>query len=242
MGKIRTSKGDLKFKSKILYLGIKQIDRDIAFENLKIIADILYKTNIHWGPVFGTLLGIVRENNFIEWDEDIDLYILEEDEEVFKNALWNIKAAGFDIVRYERRGLYSIMRNGEYIDFYVLRKLAPELRFSGGGEFIFERYLKDTTKIDFKGIKIDIPREYDEYLTFLYGDWRTPVQWANFEMSTLQKLIVKFKYMIKNNLPDFLYFHFIEKHHAKDLEKFKQKCINKGCPIDKDIKLNYKRT
>ena len=99
MGKIRTSKGDLKFKSKILYLGIKQIDRDIAFENLKVVADILYKTDIHWGPVFGTLLGIVRENNFIEWDEDIDLYILEEDEDAFKDALWEIKAAGFKIFR-----------------------------------------------------------------------------------------------------------------------------------------------
>ena len=75
------------------------------------------------------------------------------------------------------------------------------MRFSGGGEFIFDKYLNDTTKFDFKGIKIDIPKEYDEYLTFLYGDWRTPVQWANFEMSYFQKLLVKIKYIIKNNLP-----------------------------------------
>lgn len=241
MGKIKTSKGDLKFKSKILYLGIKQIDREIAFENLRVIADILYKTNIHWGPVFGTLLGIVRENNFIEWDEDIDLYILEEDEEEFKNALWEFKSLGFDIVRYERRGLYSIIRNGEYIDFYILRKISSDLRHAGGWEFIFDKYLTNTIKYNFKGIEIDIPQEYDEFLTFHYGDWRTPVKWADFKMNCFQKFIVKLKYIIKNNIPDCLYFYLIDKYHTKDLEKFKQKCLKKGCPISADIKLNYKR-
>lgn len=240
MPTIKTLKGALKFKTRMLYLGIKQINRDVAFDNLKTVSEILDKGKIHWGPVLGTLLGIVRENNFIEWDEDIDLYILQEEEEAFKNLLWDLKDAGFDIVRYERRGLYSIMRNGEYIDFYVLRKITPDLRHLGGGEFIFEKYLVDTTKFNFKGLLIDIPSEYDELLTFLYGDWRIPRKWANFEMSAFQKFKMKSKSWIKNHLPDSLYFYLIEQYHAKDLEKFKIKCAERGILIPSELSLKYR--
>lgn len=241
MGKIRTSRGDLKFKSRILYLGIKQIDREQALENLKEVYSVISKTKLHWGPIFGTLLGIVRENNFIEWDEDIDLYIKEEEEELFKDTLWDLKALGFEIIRYERRGLYSIMKRGEYIDFYVLKKISPTLRHAGGWEFIFDKYITDTVIHDFKGIRFEIPREYDEFLTFHYGDWRTPVKWANYQMNPFQKFKAKAIFYIKNNIPDFMYYYLIDRYHRKDLEKFKQKCIKKGCPIEDGVKLDYKR-
>jgi len=34
----------------------------------------------------------------------------------------------------------------------------------------------DLVDYDFKGITLKIPRDYDEFLTFQYGDWRTPVK------------------------------------------------------------------
>ena len=79
MAVIKTSKGDFHFKPQIVYLGIKQIDKKIAFDNLKVVAEIMNKSDLKWGPVYGTLLGIIRDNDFITWDEDIDLFILEED-------------------------------------------------------------------------------------------------------------------------------------------------------------------
>ena len=41
MSIIKTSKGDFMYKNKILYLGIKQIDKVQALENLKLLATIL---------------------------------------------------------------------------------------------------------------------------------------------------------------------------------------------------------
>ena len=240
MKTIKTRKGNIKINP-VLYVGNKQIDRAIAFENFKTVSEILSKTKINWGPVYGTLLGIVRDSDFIEWDKDIDLYVLEEEEEDFKDTLWEFIKADFKIIRYERRGLYSIRRNGEYIDFYIFRKISPELRYDGGVGFIFDKYLTNTQKFNFKGTIINIPEEYDEFLTYHYGDWHTPVQWADFELSNFKIFLVKMANLIKRNLPDWLYYYILKKHHTKSFEKFKQKCIKKGCPLDDNIKLSYKR-
>ncbi|MCM1313696.1 MAG: LicD family protein [Bacteroides sp.] len=237
MAKLQTSRGVFHYTPKTLYLGIKQIDRTVAFDNLKVLMPLLHKKGITAGPFLGTLLGIVRENDFIEWDEDIDLFILKEQEDLLRNALWDLQEAGFELVRYERRGLYSVMRNGEYIDFYVMYRIGDNLRYSGGADFMFENYMTDTITWDFKGIPIEVPREYDDFLTFHYGDWRTPVKYADFNQSKLKICLVKLEFFIKNHLPDFLYFPLLKKYHMKHLEKFKIKCEKKGRKLPDNITL-----
>lgn len=238
MPKIKTSKGDIYFHRKFLYIGIKQIDRDIAFENLNIISQVLNKENINWGPYLGTLLGIVRDNNFIAWDEDTDLFILHEDEEKLKNALWVLIDLGFEVIRYERRGLYSIMRKGEYVDFYILKEVSPTLRFSGGGsDYIFSKFLEETILWNFRGMPIKIFKQYEEYLTFQYGDWKTPVQYADFNLNIFKRTFYRLKSFIKNNLPDNLYYYLLRKHHLKHFQNFKEKCKKNGIIIPEHIKL-----
>lgn len=235
MAYIKTNLGKLYYKPKILYVGIKQIDREVAFNNLYDVYHILKRHNLNVCPFIGTLLGIIRENNFIEWDEDIDLYILKEDEESLKNVLWDFVDNGFDVVRYERRGLYTIMRNNEYIDFYILHNITPTLRWSGGLDFVFEKYLSDTIEWDFKGIQVCVPREYEEFLTLRYGNWRTPVKYADFEIKGIKKLLSKSSYIIKNSLPDFLYYKMLHQYHNKDLKKFINECKKKSIKIPDNI-------
>lgn len=237
MAKIQTSQGTIKFRSKFLYVGIKQIDKEIAFENLKLVAQVLNRLGIKWGPFLGTLLGIVRENDFITWDEDTDLYILEEDEDILKSSLWELMSFGFEVIRYERRGLYSIMRKGEYIDFYVMHKITPELRHSGGSDYIFNKYLTETILWDFKGLSIAVPKDYDEFLTFQYGDWRTPVQYADFNLGLFKRTFLRFKSEIKNNLPNRIYYFLLHRYHQKSFAHFKEKCLKKGIALSDNIKL-----
>lgn len=238
MKKIATPLGEITNHQKVLFLGSKRIDKNIALENLKVVARVMDKQGVKFGPIYGSLLGIIRDNDFITWDEDIDCYILKEEENNFLAALWLLEKEGFELVRYIRRGLYSIMRNGEYIDFYVLRSISPELRHMGGPDFVFEKYISDTITIDFKGVNLTIPRQYEEYLDLTYGDWRTPRQYLNFEDRGVRFVYHWMRMYIKDNLlPDFIYYRMLIRYHKKHLEEFKAKCKKRGLAIPEDLKL-----
>ena len=237
MKTIRTSRGPLRYRPVYLYVGRKVIDREVAFRNLKDLVPILDRSGIRFGPIFGSLLGMIRENDFIAWDEDIDMYILQEEEEAFKDALWPLKEAGFELVRYDKRGLYSVMRNNEYIDFYVLRKVSGELRHTGGADFLFERYLQDTVPFDFKGVTLRIPRDYEEYLTFSYGDWRTPRQVADYHQSKFRIFLGRVRWELKNLIPKSCYRFFVRLHRRKDAKRFQEKCRTLGIELKEEIRL-----
>lgn len=232
MARKHTSRGWFHYKRKFLYLGIKQIDKDISLRNLKDFLDIMQEAGIDATVGFGSLLGIVRDNDFITWDEDIDLCILKEEEGKLEDSLWTLREKGFELVRYERIGLYSFMRFGEYIDVYVLKDIGGGIR-NCGVDFLFEEDFTDTVKHDFKGVQVNIPRNYERHLEFLYGDWKTPVQYADFHLSARERLISKAKIQIKGSLPDFIFYPMLRRHHLNDLEKFLQKCNDKGIHVDR---------
>ena len=76
--------------------------------------------------IFGTLLVAVREKNFIIHDEDIDIYIFNEDKDKILELIYEFKKFGFDVARYEKKSLFSIIRNNEYINFYFFKKKSLE--------------------------------------------------------------------------------------------------------------------
>ncbi len=76
-----------------LYLGRKLINRDVCRENLLDFKRILDEKNIQFGLMFGTLLGAVREKNFIEHDEDTDVYVLAEYRENILSLLFKFTQA-----------------------------------------------------------------------------------------------------------------------------------------------------
>lgn len=236
MSMLKTSSGDVKFSQKILYPGCHIIDRKVAYENLKDIS-LSFSDKLKWGVAFGTLLGIVRDGNFIEWDEDVDLYILEEEEEKFKNLLPSILKKGFELIRFERGGLYSISRNGEYTDFYVLKKVSNDIRYTLDGCFIFEKYLKNQKALLFKDIELNIPKEIDEYLTLEYGDWRTPVRYYPPKTGVIKKCYLLIYYYFRIYSPDCIYYWWIKKRRNKDLQVFLSKCAKKGYFLPSDLRI-----
>ena len=122
MAHIKTSKGFLEFENHLLYFGNKVMDTKVMLDNLQVLSLYLDKIDINWGPAFGTLIGIVRNEDFQPWKPVFDIYILKEDEERFKDILWLLMEVDFKLMRHERRGLYVLERNGEFIKVFVLHE------------------------------------------------------------------------------------------------------------------------
>ena len=238
MTRIKTSKGYLEYKNHLLNFGSKVLNPEKMLENLHILSLYLAKIDINWGPAFGTLIGIVRNEEVQPWKPVFDIYILKEDEERFKDILWLLLEADFEVVRYERRGRYYLVRNGEYIKVFVLTKVCSDVRHTGSSDFIHEKYIQNTVKWYFKGIQLNVPAEVDEYLEFQYGkDWTTPKQTVIYS----NNLFVRYRYWMKtwiqDHLPDDLYYKWILNHRKKDFKKFKMQCVKAGIPLPLNVQL-----
>ena len=239
MRSIKTSKGWLEYNNQYLYLGDKKINPQVMIDDLKILSFYLDKIDICWGPAFGTLIGIVRNDDFIPWIPNFDVFILKEDEERFKDVLWLLKEEGFQLVRYERRGLYYLERNGEYFKIFVLRKISSEIRHTGGSDFVYEKYLQNTVKWDFKGVELNVPQELDEYLSFQYGNWIVPAQTKFYKRSLWGQFFLKAEMWIQDHLSDNIYYYWTYKRRKKNFGKFKQHCEKNGIPLPSDVELSY---
>lgn len=238
MAHLKTSKGLLEFENRFLHFDNKVIDQEVMLENLRVFALYLDKIDINWGPAFGTLIGVVRNDDFQPWKPVFDIYILKEDEERFKDVLWLLMEVGFTLCRYERRGLFYLERNGEYIKVFVLHKISSDVRHTGGSDFIHEKYLQNMVKWDFKGIPLNVPTEVDEYLTFQYGsDWTIPKQTVVYSSALLTKWKLWLVARCQDIMPDTLYYAWLLHHRQKDFRKFKARCEKAGVPLPKNVQL-----
>lgn len=237
MARLKTSKGYLEYDNQILYFGNKIMDTMVVLENLQVLTVYLDKIDINWGPAFGTLIGIIRNDDFQPWKPVFDIYILKEDEERFKDILWLLLDVGFKLARYERRGRYYLERNDEYFKIFVLQKISTEVRHTGSTDFIHEKYLQNTVKWEFKGLELNVPQEVDEYLTFQYGEWTTPKQTVWYKQNFLSRSYSNFKFWCMDHVSDSFYFYYTYIRRQRDFRVFKEKCTNAGIPLPENVQL-----
>lgn len=202
--KIITKNGIYSFTPIHLYLGRKIIDRDVCKNNLLIFKEVLDSANIKFGLMFGTLLGAVRENNFIEYDEDVDVYVLDEYRECLLPLLFNLKEYGFEVARYEDN-LLTIIKDDDYIDIYFFKKkffnrrVCMQYDYKAG-------LLSAFTQIQFLNVMFNVPKKYIQLLEELYGkDWETPKKNAHAEATQKIEKIEILKNIFKIKVPQKVY-------------------------------------
>ena len=218
MPTIQTSTCKIRYRTIPIYGGIKRIDKQQANENLQLLKKILDKNGVTFLLFYGTLLGCVREHDFITHDEDIDLAMLDEDRQKLLDSLPELIENGFQIARYDKRGLLSIIRKNEYIDFYFFVPYKEAGIRSCCGSLVFEKSLTEIAEYDFKGGKYMGPEDYEQHFRLEYGpDWRTPVQYFDFKPSKIKLLKMKVRAIGKELLPDFI-CRRVEKKYEKQLE------------------------
>jgi len=168
------------------------MNKKIFTKNIKIIHNILSQLNIKYFLLGGTLLGAIRENDFIDYDYDVDIGIFYEDivdkidklkESLEKNnfIFWceygvinegycfqyikdSIFRVDFDVVyRLSETKSYYGLSVGPHNDVYKLYKYEVPIN---NKILEYDR---------FKPLEITyIPENYEKYLETEYGDWKTP--------------------------------------------------------------------
>ena len=228
MAEIKTKDGVYKYTPKTIITGLKKIDKEVSLANLVALQKFLESEGIQWGFIFGTVLGAIREKDFISHDEDIDLYILDTEEDNLRNSFLKLREVGFELIRYDKGGIYSIMKDGEYIDFYIFKPYKKGI-YHCGSYYTLEKHLKETIQIDFLGGKFRVPKDYEEYLEITYGEnWQTPIEYFNFAKSKNQILREKTITKIKQLIPYPIYRKLQQKHGAHRLVKFYERVSNKN--------------
>ena len=201
---------------------------------LEAITKLLEENDIyHWVDA-GTLLGIVRDDNFIPNDTDIDIVVIIDNPDILYNLLvdnnYNIWYFYENDKRYK-----TLIRAEKYdigIDFEIFikendkyfydapRDLPKSIVSKKDNQKAILRYkfskevIETIEKYKFRDIEVYIPKEYDKYFQVYYENWKEKEKKDKY-IKRYFKLEVD-KYRHHNNsayyLKDkFLYFNLVNK-------------------------------
>ena len=113
-----------------------------------------------------------------------------EDKNKILNLIYEFKKHGFEVARYEKNSLFSIIRKNEYIDFYFFKKTIFGRRCLD--YYIPKIFFKKTEKIKLFDKYFPTLNNFHNYLNFQYGkDWNIPKKNSHAEPNIFWKKIMK---------------------------------------------------
>ena len=156
------------------------VDKEKAFKLICDLVDELEKEGVKYWFNWGLLLGVVRQNDFIPYDTDLDITVHWEDRE----KVWAIEPIMFN------KGCYVPTKEECFPEdrWFIRDKEKIELNFVEkiGDKYVYSPdrcslgcpcdYIDNLDEVVFYGRKFTIPSNAKEYLRLSYGnDWETPI-------------------------------------------------------------------
>ena len=168
-----------------------------------IVHEALKSTQYRYFALAGTLLGIIREGQFIAYDDDLDYGIMIEDNNTWNEFYHHMKEKGFKLEHFfvEENVITELTfsHSGISIDFYGMQYKEDHLlscAYYRKKDQRYEKHEASTMHVIYPllaGIKIitchesefPIPVNSEEFLENNYGtSWKTPIKNINVESKT----------------------------------------------------------
>ena len=157
------------------YISTKIPSADVLAKMFKEVYSIILELNLKAWLTKGTLLGVIRENQFIEGDDDIDFHFLEKD---FVEHMHELKKKFIEqgyIVRLkeDKDPKMYLLKDGFMVGIAGLKEqgdwLTRPIQKYPKHLFLNEQY------VEFCGLRCLIPSPPEKYLEFVYGpSWKIP--------------------------------------------------------------------
>lgn len=170
----------------------------VQAENLLSDVTSIFETcNITYWLEGGTLLGLRREGRLLPWDNDLDISIhnsefnklpllqdtlkkkgyrvrtrvFEKDSEVFKKG-------DLRMIKIRTKRFFGILKGNVCLDVFIkyTKNEKTYWEIANKVKNVPSKYYDTFKTLGFKGKPYAIPELTDEYLTYRYGDWQTPVK------------------------------------------------------------------
>ena len=154
------------------------INKDKCFKIMCEIDDICKKHGVRYYFSEGTALGLYRSGDLIDWDDDVDIAMEEEQYNRFlKKCLPELVNRGYYLLysyAYNiKKELLAFLKNGQLIDVENIK--INEKCISKMGKSCNELlpHIQKLTKKEWRGRMFPVPEE--SYYVYLYGkNWRIP--------------------------------------------------------------------
>lgn len=156
----------------------RPLDQEAAKYLLITLKQVLEKHGVILMPMFGTLLGAIREHGFIKNDDDVDVVIYAKDVSKVFDLCPELEKLDIRLDCYVLPWIFTFEHKGMTCDIYPIYDSAwPWTKWY---DLLLERYINKkyfakTENYELFGEQFQVPANPERLLAYLYGkDWRIP--------------------------------------------------------------------
>lgn len=158
--------------------------------------ECLNKLEIPYFLTNGTLLGCIRDGKFIEWDSDIDIDTTQKAlNGKLETLISELRILGFNGYLVRTRNYPKIVCKRESIKisfggFKETKKYFKRASYIYPKELFIDNHCNTRLAV-LNGVKFKVPIRSEELLTYMYGNWVTPICSSNEDQYSTKNHYVK---------------------------------------------------